>query len=247
MLLNGKNAVVTGCLKGIGYATMELFAKNGANIWACSQFKDIQFETAIKELQKKYGVWIKPLYFDFMDYEQIKASVKKIMLAKEPVDVLVNIAGMTEDALFHMISMEQMKRVFEVNFFSQMVFTQYITKFMLRKKSGSVINLSSISGIDGNPGQLSYCASKAALIAATKTLSAELAPSGVRVNTISPGVIKTEMTKDLPHKTFDRFMAKSGLKRIGLPEEVGNAIVFLASDMSSYVTGQIFRVDGGIG
>ena len=247
MLLKGKNAVVTGCLKGIGRATMELFAKNGANIWACCQFQDIQFNECIDSLQQEYDVWITPVYFDLTDYDQIKAAVKTIMSAKQPVNVLVNTAGMTQDALFHMISMEQMKRVFEVNFFSQMLFTQYITKLMLRKKSGSVINISSISAIDGNPGQLSYSASKAALIGATKTLSAELAPLGIRVNAIAPGVIKTEMTEDLPDEALDRLMDKSSLKHIGLAEEVGNAIVFLASDMSSYVTGQVLRVDGGIG
>ncbi len=247
MLLKGKNAVVTGCLKGIGRATMELFAKNGENIWACYQFQDIQFNECIDSLQQEYDVWITPVYFDLTDYDQINAAVKTIMSAKQPVNVLVNIAGMTQDALFHMISMEQMKRVFEVNFFSQMLFTQYITKLMLRKKSGSVINISSISAIDGNPGQLSYSASKAALIGATKTLSAELAPLGIRVNAIAPGVIKTEMTEDLPDEALDRLMDKSSLKHIGLAEEVGNAIVFLASDMSSYVTGQVLRVDGGIG
>ncbi len=247
MLLKGKNVVITGCLKGIGRATMELFAKNGANIWACCQFQDTQFEECIDSLQQKYDVWITPVYFDLTEHDQIKAAVKTIMSAKQPLDVLVNIAGMTQDALFHMISMEQMKRIFEVNFFSQMLLTQYITKLMLRKKSGSVINISSISAIDGNPGQLSYSASKAALIGATKTLSAELAPSGIRVNAIAPGVIKTEMTEDLPDEALERLMDKSSLKRIGLAEEVGNAILFLASDMSSYITGQVLRVDGGIG
>jgi 3-oxoacyl-[acyl-carrier protein] reductase len=247
MLLKGKNAVITGCLKGIGRATMELFAKNGANIWACCQFQDTDFNKCIDNLKKMYDVRITPLFFDLMEYEQIKTAVKRIMSTKEPVDVLVNVAGMTQDALFHMISMEQMKRVFEVNFFSQILLTQYITRLMLRHKSGSVINISSISGIDGNPGQLSYSASKAAIIGATKTLSTELAPSGIRVNAIAPGVIKTDMTKGLPDETFKRLMNKSSLKHLGLVDEVGNVIVFLASDLSSYITGQIIRVDGGIG
>jgi len=247
MLLKGKNVVVTGCLKGIGRATMELLVKSGANVWACCQFQDTQFEECIDSLQQKYNVWIMPLYFDLTDYSQMKASVKTIMSSKQPVDVLVNIAGMTQDALFHMVSMEQIKHVFEVNFFSQMLFTQYVTKLMLRKRSGSVINISSISAIDGNPGQLSYSSSKAALIGATKTLSAELAPLGVRVNAIAPGVIRTEMTQNLPSETIERLMENSALKRIGLAEEVGNAIVFLASDLSSYITGQVIRIDGGIG
>jgi 3-oxoacyl-[acyl-carrier protein] reductase len=247
MLLKGKNAVVTGCLKGIGRATMELFAKNGANIWACCQYQDPLFDESIANLQQEYNVRITPLVFDLTNYEQIKVAAKTIMSSKEPVDVLVNIAGMTHDALFHMISIEQMKRVFDVNFFSQMLLTQYVTKLMLRQKSGSVVNISSISGIDGNPGQLSYSASKAAIIGATKTLSAELASSGIRVNAIAPGVIKTEMTEGMPNDTLDRLMHRSSLKHLGLADEVGNVIVFLASDLSSYITGQIIRVDGGIG
>ncbi len=245
--LQGKNAVVTGCLKGIGRATLDMFAASGANVWACSQFENADFSSHVKLLEKQYSVEIIPIYFDLSDYDSIKAAIKVISSAQKPVDVLVNIAGMTQDALFHMVSMEQMKKVFEINFFSQMLFTQYITRLMLRNKKGSVINIASISGIDGNPGQLSYSASKAALIAATKTLSAELAPQGIRVNAIAPGVIKTEMTENLPRETFIRFMDKSSLKHIGLPSEIAGAIAFLASDMSSYVTGQVIRVDGGIG
>ncbi|WP_321504130.1 SDR family oxidoreductase [uncultured Methanoregula sp.] len=247
MLLKGKNAVITGCLKGIGRSTMDLFAENGANIWACCQHEDPEFESHIKELAAKNNVWITPLYFDLLDPDQVKSAAHAIRDTKQPVDVLVNIAGMTHDALFHMTTMEQMKKVFEVNFFSQMLLSQFITRYMLRQKSGSVINISSISAIDGNPGQLSYSASKAAIIGATKTLSAELAGSGIRVNAIAPGVIKTEMTEKMPADVLARLMVKSDLKHMGLPEEVAGVILFLASDMSSFITGQIIRVDGGIG
>jgi 3-oxoacyl-[acyl-carrier protein] reductase len=247
MMLKGKNAVITGCLKGIGRSTMDLFAQNGANIWACCQHEDPEFESQIKELAVKNNIWITPLYFDLLDPEQVKSAAHVIRDTKQPVDVLVNIAGMTHDALFLMTTMEQMKKVFEVNFFSQMLLTQYITKYMLRQKAGSVINISSISAIDGNSGQLSYSASKAAIIGATKTLSAELAGSGIRVNAIAPGVIKTEMTEKMPADVLAGLMVKSDLKHMGLPEEVAGVIMFLASDMSSYITGQIIRVDGGIG
>jgi 3-oxoacyl-[acyl-carrier protein] reductase len=118
---------------------------------------------------------------------------------------------------------------------------------MLKQKSGSVINISSISGIDGNPGQLAYSASKAAIIGATKTLSAELAPLGIRVNAIAPGVIKTEMTECLSDGVVESFLGRSALRQLGLPREVGSVILFLASNLSSYVTGQIIRVDGGVG
>jgi 3-oxoacyl-[acyl-carrier protein] reductase len=247
MLLKGKNAVVTGCLKGIGRSTLDLFARNGANVWACCQYESPEFSEHIKELATANNVRITPLYFDLLDPEQIKTAAHSIRDSKQPVDVLVNIAGMTHDALFHMTTMDQMKKVFEVNFFSQMLLTQYITKNMIRHKSGSVISISSISALDGNPGQLSYTASKAAIIGATKTLSAELAGYGIRVNTVAPGVINTEMTANLPREVMARLMARSDLKHMGSPDEVAEVILFLASDMSSYITGQIIRVDGGIG
>ena len=247
MLLKGKNAVITGCLKGIGRSTLDLFAQNGANVWACCQYENADFEKHVGELAANNNVSITPVYFDFLDPEQIKIAAHAIRESKQPVDILVNVAGMTCDALFHMTTMEQMKKVFEVNFFSQMLFTQYITKNMIRHNSGSVINISSISAIDGNPGQLSYTASKTAVIGATKTLSAELAASGIRVNAIAPGVIKTDMTEKLPEEVMAKFMAKSDLKRMGQPAEVAEVILFLASDLSSYITGQIIRVDGGIG
>lgn len=247
MLLKGKNAVITGCLKGIGNATMEVFARNGANIWACSQIKTDAFEQQIKELEDRSSVWIKPLYFDLLEPEEIRDAAKEIRATRQQIDILVNIAGMTHDSLFHMMSMEQMKRVFEVNFFSPILLTQYITKSMVRNGSGSVINISSISAIDGNPGQFAYTASKAAVIGATKTLAAELASFGIRVNAIAPGVIKTEMTEHLPGPVMERLMAKSDLKHMGLPDEVAGVILFLASDLSSFITGQVIRVDGGIG
>jgi 3-oxoacyl-[acyl-carrier protein] reductase len=246
-LLNGKTAVITGCLQGIGRATMDVFAANGAAVFACCQYENDEFKLHVEALAQDTGATIIPLYFDLCDLDQIKNAIKSIQASKKSIDILVNIAGMTQDALFHMITMEQMKKVFEVNFFSQMFLTQYITKLMLRNKKGSVINISSISAIDGNPGQLSYSASKAALIGATKTLSAELASSGIRVNAVAPGVIQTEMTAGLPQEAIERQMSRCSLKHLGLPQEVASAILFLASDMSSYVTGQVIRVDGGIG
>jgi len=246
-LLKGKTAVITGCLQGIGKATMELFAQNGADIIAGCQFDSQEFMAHIESLSKATGTSITPVVFDLCDSEQIKNAAKIINSSKKRIDILVNIAGMTQDAIFHMISMEQMKKIFEINFFSQMLFTQYITKLMLRNKKGSVINISSISAIDGNPGQLSYSSSKAALIGATKTLSAELAPLGIRVNALAPGVIKTAMTQNMPDEALSRLMSRCSLKQLGLPGDVAGAILFLASDMSSYVTGQVIRVDGGIG
>ena len=246
MLLTGKNSVITGCLKGIGRSTLEIFAKSGSNIWACALSPDEEFDVFCRKLALENNVWIRPVYFDLLDQEQIKAALKLIATDKKPVDVLVNIAGMTKDALFHMIPIDQMKMIFEVNFFSQMYITQFITKLMLRQKSGSVINISSISALDGSYGQLSYSASKAALIGATKTLSAELAEKGIRVNALAPGVIGTDMVKLVPEETIQKHITQMKIKRLGNVEEVSKAILFLASDLSAYITGQVIRIDGGI-
>ena len=248
MLLQGKNAVITGCLQGIGKATLEIFAQNGANVFACVQKESTEYSEYISTLSEKNNVEIIPVYFDLLDEQAIKNGVSVIQKTKKPIDILVNVAGVAFDALFHMVTMEQLKKTFEINFFSQIYFTQYITKLMLKNPNGgSVVNISSISALDGNPGQLSYSSSKAALIAASKTMSAELAPKGIRVNAIAPGVIDTAMTANLPEEAMNRQMARSDLKRLGLPEEVAGAILYLASDMSKYVTGQVIRVDGGIG
>jgi len=247
MILKGKTTVITGCVQGIGRATMDIFAQNGSNIFACSQYETEEFVSHVKELSEENQVEIIPVYFDLMDELSIKQAAREIQKVKKTIDILVNVAGMTIDSFFQMVTMDQMKTVFQVNFFSQILFSQYIVKIMLRSGLGSIINISSISAIDGNPGQLVYAASKAALIAATKTMSTELASKGIRVNAIAPGVINTAMTAIIPSEVIDKLMSKSNLKRLGMPEEVANAILYLASDLSSYVTGQVVRVDGGIG
>jgi 3-oxoacyl-[acyl-carrier protein] reductase len=246
MILKNKNAVITGCLQGIGKSTLEQFALNGANIWACALEFDSEFEAFCKKLSIENNVWIKPIYFDLLNQDQIKVAVKNISGDKMPIDILVNIAGMTKDAITHMVTMEQIKLIFEINFFSQIYLTQFITKIMVRQGYGSVINTSSISAIDGSYGQLSYSSSKAALIGATKTLSKELASKGVRVNAIAPGVIATDMNKIVPENIIADNISKMKIKRLGEADEVAKTILFLASDLSNYITGQIIRIDGGI-
>lgn len=246
-MLQGKNAVVTGCLRGIGRKTMEVFAREGANVWACCQREDAEFSACVDNLKNKYGVWIKPVYFDLSDPEAIKAGMKQIMSDKLPVNALVNIAGMTHNALFHMTTLENFKSVFEIDFFSQMQITQFISKLMMKYGGGSIVTISSISGIDGNPGQIAYSSAKGALIAATKTLAFELSEYNIRVNAVAPGVIDTAMTQGLTEEQRAELLYPSDIKRLGSPEEVAQTIAFLASDLSSYMTGQIIRVDGGIG
>lgn len=246
-MLQGKNAVVTGCLRGIGLETMRCFAENGANIWACAQMPDEEFEAEAAALAEKYNVWIKPIYFDLTDEAQIKDGIKEIMKDKQPIHALVNIAGMTHNALFHMTTMDAFRKVFEVDFFSQMLVSQLVTKLMLKNGGGTVVNVSSISGLDGNPGQIAYSSAKGALATATKTMAAELGSKGIRVNAVAPGVIDTAMTQALTEEQRANLVAPADIPRLGTAREVADTIAFLSSDRSSFVTGQIIRIDGGIG
>jgi 3-oxoacyl-[acyl-carrier protein] reductase len=246
MLLKDKNVIITGCAQGIGKAMLETFAANGANVWACARVKTDEFEDTAKALSEKYHVEIWPVYFDLTDHEQLKIGVKSITSTKRTVDVLVNNAGITYNALFLMSTMNKLREVFEVNFFSQFLLSQYIAKTMMRQKKGSIINISSSAGIEGNAGRSVYGASKAAVICATKAMAAELGESGVRVNSIAPGITRTTMLTSMTDKVIQETILQSDMKRLGNPDEIAKAAIFLASDMSSYVTGQVLRVDGGL-
>jgi 3-oxoacyl-[acyl-carrier protein] reductase len=247
MLIKGKNAIVTGCARGIGRSILETFASNGANVWACARKKSDAFEEHAAALARECSVEITPVYFDLVDSEQMKTGVKNIMSAKRSVDVLVNNAGVTHNALFQMTSREKLLELFEANFFSQYLFTQYIAKLMVRQKSGSIVNIASTAGLDGNPGRSAYGASKAAVICATKAMAAELAEHGIRANVIAPGITETDMvSQSMTEQVINDTVATTALRRIGQPCEIANATLFLASDLSSYVTGQVIRVDGGM-
>ena len=246
-MIKEKNAVVTGARRGIGRAVVEAFARNGANIWACVRTKDLCFEDEMAALSKKCGVWIETVYFDLADDEQIKAGVRQIQKKKLPVDVLVNNAGMiSESTSFLMTSMTKLKEIFQVNFFAQIMLTQYISRLMIRQKLGVIINISSIAALNGEPGQLEYVCSKAAMIGATKKLSIELGEYNIRVNTVAPGIIDTEMGNRVQEQLLEKILAKSIMQRKGSPEEIADTVAFLSSDKASYITGQIVCVDGGL-
>lgn len=247
MMLRGKNAIITGARRGIGKSMATAFAQNGANIWACLRCPDEAFEAWSMQLAAENDVWIQPVYFDLAKPEEISKAVKSIMVDKQPVDILVNNAAMVADSTsFVMTSMAKIKEVFEVNFFAQMQLTQLVARLMMRKNKGSIINIASIAGIDGNPAQLEYVACKAAMIGATKKLAFELGNNNLRVNAIAPGVIDTEMGHEVEDTLMAETLEKTVMKRLGTPEEVAGAALFLASDLSSYITGQILRVDGGM-
>lgn len=246
-MLKGKNAIITGARRGIGRATVEVFAENGANVWACARKEDPAFAADMAGLAERYGVWIEPVCFDLTDEVQMKRAVKQIQGEKRPVDILVNNAGVVaQSTSFAMTSITKMKDVFDVNFFSQMLLTQYVTRLMLRQHSGSVVNLTSIAALDGEPAQLEYVGSKAAIAGATRRLARELGEQGIRVNAVAPGVIDTDMGNQMHPELMDHVLRKTVMNRLGTPREIANVIAFLASDRASYVTGQVIRVDGGL-
>ena len=246
MLLKGKTAVLTGCNRGIGRAVLALFAQHGANIWACVRKETEEFVSLARELSKQYRVTITPVYFDFGDEEQIKAGLKVILASKSHVDILVNNAGVVPSSQpFHMTSIGDMKKTFDINFFAQMLITQYISRIMAKKKSGSIVNISSIAGMDGNPAQLEYVASKSAMIGATKKLAIELGTMGIRVNAVAPGLTDTDMIEKMDNDFMKKNIDKVIMKRLGRPEEIAAVVLFLASELSSFITGEVIRVDGG--
>ena len=247
MLIKGKTAVITGCNRGIGKALLEVFAKNGADVWACVRKPDVDFTEYVEGMVAETGVKIRPVYFDLQDAEQIKEGVKTIRSAKEPIDILVNNAGVMHTALFQMTPIDKMREMFELNLFSQMLLTQQISKIMMRQKSGNIINLSSSAAIEANEGRTAYAASKSALITSTQVLSKELAGCGIRVNAIAPGLTQTDMmVESTPEDILANTLQRISMKRVGRPEEIANTALFLASDLSSYMTGQVLRVDGGM-
>ena len=247
MLLKGKTAVITGCNRGIGKTIMEVFAKNGANSWACVRQLNDQFIDHIKDLSDKYKVAITPVPFDLANEGQVKEGIKTIRSAKQPVDILVNNAGVIFTSLFQMTPVNKMKEVFEINYFSQILLTQSITKIMTRQKSGSIVNISSSAAIEGNEGRTVYAASKAALIASTKVMAKELAMYNIRVNAIAPGLTETDMMQDSTSKeALEYTLQRICMRRIGTPEEIANVALFLSSELSTYMTGQVLRVDGGM-
>ena len=246
MLLKGKCAVVSGCNRGIGKSILETFASNGADIFACARTESKDFLLLINDLESKYKVTIKPIYFDLSDIDSVKQGVKSIASDKRPIDILVNNAGCISTSLFQMTPLANVKEMFDVNFFSMFQFTQGVVKLMV-KNGGSIINLSSSAGIEGNEGRVSYASSKSAVITFGQVISRELGRNNIRVNTIAPGLTETEMMIDsTPEDVLKQTLERVSLHRTAKPKEIANVALFLASNLSSYITGQVLRADGGM-
>ena len=245
-LLEGKNAIVTGTARGIGHKIVEVFASNGANVWACARKQTPEMDIYCKDLSEKYGVEVKPVYFELTDRNAMKDAFKSIMAEKKPIDVLVNNAGITYNALFQMSNEDKIKESFDINFTSPYLFSQYVIKLMLRAGQGSVVNISSTAAIDGNSGRSIYGATKASVWCASKSMAEELGPKGIRVNCIAPGITQTDMLSSMTEEVINETVMATDSQRAGEPVDIANAALFLASDLSSYITGKILRVDGGV-
>ncbi len=246
MLLKERKAVVTGCNKGIGKAIFEKFIENGANLIVCLRKKNSEFEDVVN-LHKKKGAQITIYEMDLSDQDKVKSVSNQIIKEHPQIDILVNNAASIFTGLFQMTSIEQVKNLFQINFFSQTLFTQTILKSILRNKKGSIINISSTAGIDGGEGRTLYASTKAAIIAQSKSLSKELGKFNIRVNSIAPGLTDTDMMRNNTKKEMiDQIILNQSIQRLGKPNDIANASLFLASDLSDFITGQTIRVDGGM-
>lgn len=242
-LLDGKVCLVTGASRGIGAATVSRFAREGAVVYANARTPK-NLDDLCNELSEKYNTTVKALYFDVRDEAAAKKAVLQIRKETGRLDVLVNNAGVMKDALIGMISKDLMQEMFDINVFGVMNLLQLASKIMMFQKSGSIINLSSIVGLEGIPGKLVYSAAKGAVAAMTKTAAKELASQGIRVNAVAPGMIDTDMLKSVGDEKMKEQIANIRMGRLGTPEEVADAILFLASDLSGYITGEILGVNG---
>ena len=245
MLLEDKLVLITGAAKGIGFATAKAFVQEGAKV-----FINGRNQSALDKVANKLNSLAKhkvsTLCFDVSDPEQVKGGFQLLFKQVKGLDILVNNAGVLNDALLGMVTATQVESVYGVNTFGTLYCSQYASRLMQRRGGGSIVNISSIIGTNGNEGQAVYGGSKAAVIGITKSLAKELAPSNICVNAIAPWFIDTDMARSLNDDKFQERIDSIKMNRIGRPEEVASVALFLASSMSSYVTGQVIGVDGGM-
>ena len=245
--VNRKNVLITGANGGIGGAVAERFARSGEyDLLLNVRRQTDEFEAFCRELEGRWGCKVRVLLFDITDYDQMAAQIKALARDKLRIDALVNNAGVAHGGLFQITKLEEIRQVFEVNYFAAVRLTQLVARFMVKQRAGAIVNLASVAGIDLEQGNCAYGASKAALIAFTKTGAKELAAGGVRMNAVAPGLTDTRMAGQMKQNTGEEMVQASAMRRLGHPEEIADAIFYLASDAASFVTGQVLRVDGGM-
>ena len=224
---------------------VEAFAAAGNNVWACARKATPEHESWLNDTASQHRVWIKPIYFEMSDPESVNNGIKQILDENETVDVLVNNAGISTVGLLSMSKVDDIRKLFEVNYFAMLQIIQKVAKKMARQKKGAIINMGSIAGIEPQPGKIAYGSSKAAVMLMTQCLAKELGPMGIRVNSIAPGPIETEMIHQYNDEMLAKLASESALRRLGKREEIAQVALFLASEQASYINGEIIKVDGG--
>ncbi|MCD6386385.1 3-oxoacyl-[acyl-carrier-protein] reductase [Candidatus Sumerlaeota bacterium] len=244
-MLNNKVSLVTGGAQGIGKAIATVFARNRCNVILCD-IDEGKVKSVAEELENNFKVKCLGMVADVSDFTQCQKMVEKAIETFERIDILVNNAGITRDQLLLKMSDEEWDTVMAVNLKGAFNCCRAVVRHMIRQRSGRIINISSVVGISGNPGQVNYSASKAGLIGLSKTLAKELASRDITVNAVAPGFIQTRMTDSLSDSVKKNIVAQIPLQRFGQPEDVANLVLFLASDLASYITGEVIKVDGGL-
>jgi len=243
------NAIVTGARRGIGRAITKKLVDNGINVWATTSHMDDAFIGDMNSLMGE--AWVHPIEMDLRNQESIKEAVKTMAKDvdkdgnKPTFDILVNNAGIPSGGLMQMTSMDTLRDVMDVNFISQIALIQMVSKYMMRQKSGSIVNIGSVGGIEAREGYLAYGSSKAAFMWATRCISKELAPYNIRVNAVAPGLVDTDMGDYKKDDEQEKILQAISMKRKGTPEEIAEVVYFLATDASSFITGSIINADGG--
>ena len=242
-LLAGKTALITGATKGIGREIALTFAEHGANVAITARHEPT--DNLLAELEQ-WGGQVRFYLSDAASFESAEDTVKQVISDFQKIDILVNNAGITRDTLLMRMKEEDWDAVINTNLKSVFNLTKAVQPYMLKQRSGSIINMSSIVGVSGNAGQANYAASKAGIIGFTKSVAQEIGSRSIRCNAIAPGFIDTEMTQAIPADMKEAYLKKIALRRIGQPRDVANTALFLASDLSAYVTGQVLVCDGGM-
>ena len=244
-MLKGKNVIVTGATRGIGREIALTLAQNGANIAMNYRNLNSEVEDLINEI-KSFGVDALAIKCDVSITDEVDNFVKEVKSHYNTIDILVNNAGITKDGLILRMKEEDFDDVLDVNLKGTFNTTKAVSSIMVRQKYGKIINISSVVGISGNAGQCNYAASKAGVIGFSKSVARELASRNINVNVVAPGYINTDMTKNLPDKVKEEIIKSIPMKKIGDPKEVANLVLFLSSNLSDYITGQVINVDGGM-
>ncbi|WP_440880959.1 3-oxoacyl-[acyl-carrier-protein] reductase [Tenacibaculum sp. C7A-26P2] len=244
-LLENKTAIITGATRGIGRGIAIEFAEQGCNV-AFTYNSSVEAANILEKELTELGVKAKGYQSNAAEFESAQDLAKNVLEEFEAIDILVNNAGITKDNLLMRISEDDFDKVIQVNLKSVFNLTKAVIRPMMKQRSGSIINMSSVVGLKGNPGQTNYAASKAGILGFSKSVALELGSRNIRSNVVAPGFIETEMTAKLDDKVVEGWRSEIPLKRGGTPKDIANACVFLASDMSSYITGQTLSVDGGM-